>query len=427
MTPEPSALRRHLLLIVVLCIALTIVIFGLSSRWTHAQALRERAQERSDPVVKLISPTPVDAASVDLPGRIEAWSRAPIYARASGYLKSWSVDIGQAVKAGQTLAEIETPDLDQQLAQARSEVGSLRSQANQAEATANRWKLLLESRAVARQDAEERIAAAQAQQSQVEALQANVQRLQTLQGFRRLVAPFDGIVTARNTDIGALINDGMSAGSELFVVSDVHRLRVYVNVPQRQISAIQIGAKAQLSVPEHPGKTYEATVLSLAQAIDSASGAMRVQLIVDNPNGELLPGSYATVRFAPAQRVFGLGLPPSALILGKDGVQVATLSENSQVRLLSVSISRDYGRMVALEGELTTTMRVIDSPPDGISNGDRVRAVENKDSDAAAPESSSGTVSAAGTWKRPLQYVEQDNPVRPDIMPTSTSGVSRRR
>ncbi|NJB93197.1 efflux RND transporter periplasmic adaptor subunit [Xanthomonas arboricola] len=399
MSTESSALRQRLPLVVVLCIALAIVVVGVSSRWTRAEALRNRAQERSDPVVKLIFPTPVEAASVDLPGRIEAWSRAPIYARASGYLKSWSVEIGQSVKAGQTLAEIETPDLDQQLAQARSEASSLRRQADQAEATANRWKLLLESRAVARQDAEERIAAAQAQKAQVEALQANVQRLQTLQGFRRLVAPFDGIVTARNTDIGALINDGMSAGSELFVVSDVHRLRVYVNVPQREISGLQSGAKAQLSVPEHPGKIYEATVMSLAQAIDSGSGAMRVQLTVDNPTGELLPGGYATVRFLPAQGVVSLGLPPSALILGKDGVQVATLNEDSQVRLLSVSITRDYGRVVALEGGLTTTMRVIDSPPDGISNGDRVRAVEDDVSGAAARASSSGDARAAGTGK----------------------------
>jgi RND family efflux transporter MFP subunit len=376
MRNESPRLRRRLPLLILIGIAVIIVIVGLISRWSRADQLRDHAATQSAPTVALIAPTPVTGTTLALPGRIEAWSRAPIYARVSGYLKRWNVDIGGTVKAGQVLAEIETPDLDQQLAQAQAELASARSEATQATATARRWQSLLASDSVSRQDAEDRSTDAEAKQAQVKALQANVERTQALQQYKHLVAPFGGIVTTRNTDVGALINVGMNPGSELFVVSDTHRLRVYVSVPQRQVAAVRVGGKAQLSVPERPGQHYEATVQSLAQAIDVGSGAMLVQLSVDNPSGELLPGAFATVNFdsLPASdQVANLGLPPSALIIGKDGTQVAIVDAQGHAQLRRITIARDLGNVVELADGLKPGERVIDSPPEGISNGDPVR------------------------------------------------------
>jgi len=363
--------------VVVSVLVAAAVIAGLAVRWSRAHELERRAEDRSVPTVSVVAPTAMPVDALELPGRVEAWSRAPIYARVSGYLKRWNVDIGQAVKAGQVLAEIETPDLDQELSQARAELASARSDAAIAKAAADRWSRLVDTRLVSRQDADERAATSQSREATAQALGANVARAQTLARYKQLVAPFDGVVTARNTDVGALINTGSSAGSELFVVSDLSRLRVYVSVPQRQVAAIRPGTHAQLSVPEHPGKTYDATVQSLSQAIDSTSGAMLVQLAVDNPEGELLPGAYSTVRFDVPNTDSALGLPPSALIIGKDGVRVAVVDPQSKAQLREVRISRDLGNIAEIAGELKTGDRVIDSPPDGIATGDMVRVAES--------------------------------------------------
>ncbi|CAB3868491.1 efflux RND transporter periplasmic adaptor subunit [Achromobacter piechaudii] len=373
--PRASSVRRHRSALVAIAIAAAIVAAGLSARWTRAEQLRDEAQNESVRAVSIVLPTPVKAATLELPARIEAWSRAPIYARASGYLKAWNVDIGGAVKAGQVLAELETPDLDQALQQARAELARARSDAKLAESTARRWQSLLASDSVSRQEVEERVADHAAKRAAVEALQANVERSQALQGYRTLTAPFDGVVTARNTDVGALVNVGVETGRELFVVSDVRRLRVYVSVPQRQVAAIVVGAKAQLRVPERPDQTYQATVQSLSQAIDSRTGSMRVQLSVENPNGELLPGGYALVRFERSSDngAAGIGLPPAALIVNRNGVQVATLDAENRARLKPVTIIRDLGNMVELAGGLSPEERVINSPPDGIGDGDQVR------------------------------------------------------
>ncbi len=375
MTHAPSSgRRRYLPALILIGVAAAIVAVGLVSRWSRAEQLRDSAAAQSVRTVAVISPSPVEGSALALPGRIEAWARAPIYARVSGYLKSWSHDIGAPVRSGQVLAEIETPDLDQELLQARAELARARSEAALAGTTARRWQSLLASDSVSRQEVEERVADHTTKQAAVNALQANVERIQTMQQYRRLTAPFDGIVTRRNTDVGALINVGSSAGSELFVVSDTRRLRIYVNVPQRQVAAIRAGTRAQLSVPERPGDTFEATVQSLAQAIDAGTGAMRVQLTVDNADGRLLPGGFATVRFEAARDTSALGLPPSALIVGRNGVQVAVVDGEGRAQLRPVTIARDLGRVVELgDGLVGPDDRVINSPPDGIANGDVVR------------------------------------------------------
>lgn len=378
--------------LVLALIAVAVVAAGLWSRKSNAEQLRASADDRGQPSVALIAPQPLGESGLELPARIEAWSRAPIYARVSGYLKRWNVDIGGKVKAGQQLAEIETPDLDQQLMQAKAELATARSNAALAASTAKRWQGLLASDSVSKQEVDERTGDMAAKQSQVTALQANVDRIEALKRFTQLTAPFDGVVTARNTDVGALINIGGAPGSELFVVSDMRKLRVYVNVPQRQVAQVRAGDKAVLTVPERPGQRFAATVQSTSQAINTASGAMLVQLAVDNDRDELLPGGFATVRFEGASGAgakganavnaanvatnAGVSLPPGAVIIGKDGVQVATVDAGNRVRLRKVTIARDMGTRIELGAGLTAADRVIANPPDGIAEGDLVRVAQ---------------------------------------------------
>lgn len=388
--PASRPPRFKLAATVVAVLAIAVVAAGLWARQSNAEQLQTTAAERGQPSVALIAPQPLAEGGLELPARIEAWSRAPIYARVSGYLKRWNVDIGGKVKAGQLLAEIETPDLDQQLMQAKAELATARSNAALAASTAKRWQGLLASDSVSRQEVDERTGDMTAKQSQAAALQANVDRIEALKRFTLLSAPFDGVVTARNTDVGALINIGGAPGSELFVVSDMRKLRVYVNVPQRQVAQVRAGDKAVLTVPERPGQRFAATVQSLAQSINTASGAMLVQLAVDNDKDELLPGGFATVRFdgAGAQAAAGQGgvsLPPGAVIIGKDGVQVATVDAGNRVRLRKVTIARDMGTRIELGAGLTAADRVIANPPDGIAEGDVVRIAQ------AAPTAPAGS------------------------------------
>jgi RND family efflux transporter MFP subunit len=353
-----------------------VVAGGLLTRHSQAEQLAQSAAARAVPTVTLVAPKEAAAAPLELPARIEAWSRAPIYARVPGYLARWNVDIGAPVKAGQVLAEIETPDLDQDLRQAQAQLAVAKNSLALADSTAKRWRELVGQNAVSRQEADEKQGDFTSKQANVQALSASVERQQALKRYTRLVAPFDGVVTARNTDVGALVNAGSSsnaAGTELFVVSDLRRLRVYAQVPQRQVAAIHPGSKARLSVPERPGHEYTATVQSLAQAISAGSGTMLVQLAVDNPGGELLPGAYATVRFDLPGSADGVTLPPGALIIGRNGTQVATLTADDRVKLKAVAIARDLGNAIQVADGVTRADRIIDSPPDGIADGDRVR------------------------------------------------------
>lgn len=383
---KPASARSKRTAFIAIVVVAAVVAAGLSSRRSNANKLGEEAASRAVPTVSLLVPGQGAAGALELPARVEPWSRAPIYARVSGYLASWDADIGTRVKAGQLLARIETPDLDQQLLQAQAELASSRSGVSLAASTAKRWSALLAEDAVSRQEADERSGDLAAKQAAVQAAQANVQRIQAMQRYTRLVAPFDGVVTARNTDVGALINAGGSAGTELFVVSDVRKLRVYVQVPQRQLAMIGTGSTALLTVPERPGQSYKATVQSMSQAISSATGAMLVQLSVDNASGELLPGAFATVRFETAPHD-GVSVPPGALITGKNGVQVATVDAGNRVRLKSVTVARDLGSVIQLAGGVQASDRIIESPPDGIGDGETVRiaAVDAKSDKKVVP------------------------------------------
>jgi multidrug efflux pump subunit AcrA (membrane-fusion protein) len=394
--PTKSHSRRPLVVsVIAAAVAAAVVIGGLATRHSQAEQLRETAAARAVPTVNLVSMKDVAGSPLQLPARIEAWSRAPIYARVSGYLARWNVDIGAPVKAGQVLAVIETPDLDQDLRQAQAQLAVARSSLALAESTARRWQSLASENAVSKQEVDEKQGDYMSKKSNVQALQASVERQQALKRYTQLVAPFEGVVTARNTDVGALVSagaagsagssagssTGSNGGSELFVVSDLRRLRVYVQVPQRQVAEIRPGSKARLSVPERPGRSYDAKVVSLAQAINAGSGTMLVQLAVDNPRGELLPGAFANVQFDQAAAGgSAVTVPPGALIMGRNGVQVATLDANNRVRVRKVTIARDLGNVVELGDGVTRGDRIIDSPPDGIADGDVVKVGQ-----AAAP------------------------------------------
>jgi len=380
-----SVRRLRIIGIVAVIVALAIVVTGLVSRASGNARLREWTDTQSIPTVAVAPPQASgDAGTLDLPGRTDAYSRASMYARVPGYLKSWSVDIGSPVKAGQLLAEIETPDLDQELLQSKANLATAQANVALAETTAKRWQELLKTGAVSNQDVDEKIGDYKAKQAIVKASQADVDREQTLKGFARIVAPFDGIVTARNTDVGALINVGGTTGQELFVVSDTKKLRVYVSVPQTYVPSIPPGTKATITVPERPGRKYEATVESSSQSINVSSGSTLMQLGVDNAQGDLLPGGFANVSLQLPSNASALRIPASALLFDKNGLRVATLGKDNKVLLKKVTIARDLGSTIEIGSGLAADDRVIQSPPDGIADGDLARVSEPPKKDAAS-------------------------------------------
>ena len=349
---------------------------GIASRLSDNARLHEWTEAQAVPSVSVVLPGHTDnPTSLDLPGRLDAYSRASLYARVAGYLKGWTVDIGARVKAGQVMAEIEAPDLDQQLLQARATLASAQAAEALAEVTARRWQALSGSSAVSQQSVEEKVADYHVKQAQTKAAQADVNRLQSLTGFKQIVAPFDGTVIARNTDLGALINADNGTGAPLFIVANVRKLRLYVNVPQNFVPSVRPGTKARISVPEYPTRTFVATVESSSQAVDPASGTTRIQLAVDNAAGELMPGAYANVRLDLPQPTDVLSVPASAVIFNQDGLRIATVDAQNRVVIKTVVIARDLGRVIEIASGLAATDRVIESPPDGIAHGDGVRII----------------------------------------------------
>src|SRR5450631_3146164 len=355
-------------------LAIAVVAYGLGTRAAQSARLHDLTEALAVPVVAVVAPTGLkNDATLDLPGRLQAYIQAPIYARVPGYLKSWKHDISDKVKAGDLLAEIDTPDLDQQLMQARADLNVAQANAKLAQITAERWQSLASTDAVAKQDVDTRTFTWNANVAQVKSAQANVDHLAAEEGFKRLIAPFDGIVTARATDIGALINVGAAGGAQLFVVSETGKLRVDVNVPQNYVPSVPPGTKATITVPERPDKTYRGTVEASAQAVDPLSGTTLMQLIVDNSAGELMPGDYASIHLQIADATHVLRVPSSALIFDARGLSIATVDAGSRVLLKPVSIERDLGAVVELASGLAPDDRVIQNPPDGIGNGAAVR------------------------------------------------------
>ncbi|MGB9369269.1 MAG: efflux RND transporter periplasmic adaptor subunit [Xanthobacteraceae bacterium] len=370
--------------VVLVLIAATVVGTGIMTRRIADARLSEWAETQAIPTVAVANPDPRGRrTTIDLPGRLEAYSQAQLYARVSGYLKEWKADIGTPVKTGQLLAEIEAPDLDQQIMQAEAVVSSAQANAELAAQTLQRGQSLVTTGAVSKQDLDRRAADSANQQGLVKSAQANLDRLRVLEKYKRIVAPFDGLVTTRTTDVGALISAGSGGGPALFVVSDTSRLRAYVNVPQNVVPSVKLGTKAQLVVPEYPGKTFLATVEASSQSVDIASGTTRMLLVVDNAAGELMTGAFANVRLDLPNPEATMSVPASALIFDQSGLRVAIVGLDNKVVLKPITISRDLGREVEIATGLTAQDRVIESPPDGIANGDEVRIAGERGNVAA--------------------------------------------
>lgn len=378
MAIEMSALQQRLKLagLVAVVAAVALVSWGVLARARDAGQMQTWADDRATPTVRIVNPqASTGSEGLELPGELQAYNDAPIYARVPGYLKSWNEDIGAKVKAGQLLAVIDAPELDQQLAGAQANLATAQANLKLAKVTADRFSELAGDDAVSKQDADEKTGALAARTAAVQAAQADVQRLRALEGFKRIVAPFDGVVIQRNANIGALVNagSGSSAASALFNVADVHKLRVYVQVPQSASAAIHAGIAASLTLPQYPGRTFVAQVVSDAGAVSVQTGSLLVELQVANSDGALKPGDYAQVRFALPQGADIVRVPASTLIFRRHGLQIATVGADNHAHLRLVSIARDLGGQVELNGGVGPGDRVIDTPPDFLEDGDAVR------------------------------------------------------
>ena len=377
-TPKPRSRRGLALFGVAGALALVVVVAnGIWSRQASEAKLKDWTDAQAVPTVSVTNPTTgANKTSLDLPGRLEAYSRAPIYARVGGFLKGWYVDIGAPVKAGQLLAEVEAPDLDQQLLQAKASLASAQAAEQLATVTAGRWQQLGGANTVSRQTVDEKTGDLTVKQALSKAALAAVDRLEVLSAFKRITAPFDGIVTTRNTDVGALIGAESSSGLALFVISDVKKLRLNVSIPQNYVPAVKLNSNVQITVPEYPGKIYRGVVEASARAVDAQTGTTRMQVVVDNANGELMPGAFANTRIELPSSMLSLAVPSGSLIFDQKGLRVATVDANSKIVLKPITIARDLGQIVEIGSGLTAQDRVIDSPPDGLSNGDAVRVID---------------------------------------------------
>jgi len=367
-----SPYRRYLW--VAIAVVVLLAIWGILSRLIARSALAHDAHEAAIPTVITAKPHQGPAAdALVLPGSVQAYYEAPIYARTSGYLKAWHTDIGTAVKKGQLLAEIEAPEVDQQLRQAEADLGTARANYELARSTNERWQGLLATESVSQQDADQRAGDAAAKTAAQMSAAANVARLREMEGFKRVVAPFAGVVTQRNTDVGALINAGQAPGSALFRVADTHRLRIYVQVPQAYAAQVRTGMSASLEFTDHPGQHYSAAVASTAHALDAVSRTLQVELQIDNASGELLPGAYVQVTFALPPSSGTLRVPVNAVIFRGKTPQVATVDEAQRVRLRDIAEGRDFGTEIEVLAGINANDTLVLNPPDSIADGQQVR------------------------------------------------------
>jgi RND family efflux transporter MFP subunit len=369
--------RRHLALLGIAVVAGALglgVVWGIRARSAASTTLRQTTAEAAISVVSVVSPKP-DAPTQEilLPGTTQAFTDAPIFARTSGYVKGWYFDIGARVKQGQLLAEIESPEVDQQLQQARADLETAQANLRQAQITADRWLALLQSDSVSKQETDQAVSALSAMKATVDSNAANVRRLEQLQGFEKIYAPFDGVITARNVDIGFLINAGASTvAQELFHLAALHTLRVFVAVPEVYSRAARPGSAATLTLEEFPGRSFHGTLVRNANAIDLASRTLLVEVDVDNPGGELLPGAYVFVHLKLPKEIASVTLPANTLLFRAEGLRVAVI-QDGRAQLVPVTIGRDYGETVEILSGLQPTDQVIVAPSDSLTSGTRVR------------------------------------------------------
>ena len=372
----PNRRLLRLIGITALVIACGIAGAGIIGR---ADAHRQLVQWTDQAAIPIVQLAQVEHGATEetltLPGTIQPYNRAPIYARVSGYLKGWQADIGTSVKAGQVLATIDTPELDQQLAQAQASLATAEANERVAVTTAQRWQTLANEQWVSRQANDEKAGAAAAAKAVADAASANVRQLQALESFKTLVAPFDGVVTQRNTDVGALINvgSGSAAGQALFEVSDLRKVRIYVQVPQAYSAGLAAGLKATFDMPQYPGQHFEATLVTSSHAMETGSRSMLVELQADNPDGKFAQGTYCEVHLQLPVDPNMVRVPATALVPVDHGVQVAVLGDGNKATFKTVQLGRDFGDSVEVVAGLSPQDRVIDSPPETLQGGDTVQ------------------------------------------------------
>jgi RND family efflux transporter MFP subunit len=353
------------------------IVSGIASRVHAATALKQQSLEMAIPTVSVIHAKRGTAAEeVVLPGNAQAYVATPIYARTNGYLKNWNFDIGAHVKAGQLLAEIETPEVDRQLDQASADLATAQANYDLSKTTAARYETLLRTDSVAKQDVDDRIGDLQAKKAMLDSAAFNVRRLEEMQHFQKVYAPFDGVITARNIDIGALINAGGNApGKELFDIAATSRLRVYINVPQQYSRDVRPGGAADLTLAEFPGRRFAGKVVRTSDAIDPVSRTLLTEVDVDNTTGELLPGAFLSVHLKLRSKAATVVVPVNTLIFRSHGMQVAVV-RNNKAELVPITIGRDYGTELEVLSGLTSEDAIIENPSDSLTSGTQVRISE---------------------------------------------------
>lgn len=366
--------RVRLALAIGMCLASIGVIAGLSLRAVESHDLSSWTKGQLTPSVQVISASALSATQgLTLPGHLDAWIATPIHARVGGYLKQWNVDIGQKVAAGQLLALIDTPELDQQFEQAKAELVRAEANVRLADTTAKRWRDLLSSHSVSTQEADEKASEAETARANRLAAKADVDRLAALESFKRIVAPFDGTVTARNTDIGDLIDANANGGAPLFSIADTSKMRLYVQVPQGYASSIVPGMQVRLLVLGHGGETVEGTLVGTSKAINRTSGTLLAQFRVDNPRQDLLPGDFAEVQLSTHGAANTVTVPATTLLFRAEGPQIAVLGKDNKVVLRDVHIAMDLGDKLEIDQGLHPDDRIIDHPTDSLAQGDVVQ------------------------------------------------------
>ncbi len=387
--PRLSVLSRIGIAVVIIGASLAIayaVVTGIASRVHAADALKRDTLETAIPTVTAIHPKRgAPAEEVVLPGNAQAYVATPIYARTNGYLKAWYFDIGARVKSGQLLAEIETPEVDRQLDQARADLATAQANYDLSQTTATRYQTLLKSDSVAKQDVEDRVGDLHAKKAMVDSATFNLQRLQEMQRFQKVYAPFDGVITARNTDIGALIDAGANApGKELFDIASTARLRVYVNVPQTYSRDVTPGGTAELTLAEFPGRRFDGKIARNSEAIDPTSRTLLTEVDVDNAAGTLLPGAFLSVHFKLRSKKTTVVVPVNTLIFRSEGMQIAVMRDGKAL-LIPVTLGRDYGTEVEVLSGLTPEDYIIENPSDSLVSGAEVRLAGKARNEGAKP------------------------------------------
>lgn len=397
-TPPPvSRGSLFVTVLIVLLIAAVLAILGILRRKHSGTELAKYTENNSAPPVALEVPKQQDSATeIVLPGNMQAYTLAPIYARTTGYVKAWYHDIGSHVRKGDLLAVIETPELDQQLASAKADLATAISNAGLAKITADRYKDLIGSNAVSQQDTDNAVSQLQARNTEVASATANVRRLEELVSFERVVAPFDGVITARNLDVGQLISANgstttpgagiISSSKQIFDISAINTLRVFINVPQVYAPDARTGVTAALTVPQYAGRNFPGKLVRTSNAVDAATRTLLVEVDVENRSGELLPGSYTQVHLKVSRAAPALIIPVTALILHPDGLHVATVDDNNHAHLPRVVPGRDFGSTVEILSGLEQGQPVISNPPDSLTEGEEVRVVTPKKDQPAPTE-----------------------------------------